>query len=172
MQQYLFYGGVPSGAYEMCHRSLSSTVHPWTIVNLKRYFHMYCIESPTMILANYSSPDYTHTHTYILVQTIKLIFLMYMWISPPTRLQKHQYIGHSVTTHSCCLTMHLNNGGPLQHATTVHNQKLKRANLINNTKILYHESNFKKLTILEALAIKNLNPSINSQYIGSDRIQQ
>ena len=68
--------------------------------------------------------------------------------------------------------MHLNNGGPLQHAATVHNQKLTRANLVDKTKILYHESNFKKLTILEALAIKNLNPSINSQCTGSDRTLQ
>ena len=58
--------------------------------------------------------------------------------------------------------MHLNNCGPLQQAATVHNQKLTRANLVDNTKILYHESNIKKLTILEALAIKNLNPSINT----------
>ena len=72
------------------------------------------------------------------------------------------------TTLSRCLTMHLNNGGPLQHAATVHNQKLTGAHLVDNTKILYHESNFKKLTILDALAIKNLNPSINSQCIWSD----
>ena len=44
--------------------------------------------------------------------------------------------------------------------------KLTRANVVDNTKILYHESNFKKLTILEALEIKNLNPSINSQCTG------
>ena len=39
--------------------------------------------------------------------------------------------------------MHLNNGGPLQPAATVHNQKLIRVNLVDNTKILYRESNFK-----------------------------
>ena len=87
-------------------------------------------------------------------------------------LQKQQYIGHSVTTLSRRLTMHLNNGGPLQHATTVHNQKLTRENLVNNTIIIHHEIFFKKLNILEALAIKNSNPSINSQRTGSDRILQ
>ena len=62
--------------------------------------------------------------------------------------------------------------GPLQHAATVRNQKLTRANLFDNAKILYYESNFKKLTILEALTIKNLNLSINSQCTGSDRTLQ
>ena len=68
--------------------------------------------------------------------------------------------------------MHLNNGGPLQHAATVHNQKLTRENLVNNTIIIHHENYFKKLNILEALAIKNSNPSINSQCTGSDRVLQ
>ena len=43
--------------------------------------------------------------------------------------------------------MHLNNGGPLQHAATVHNQKNTKANLVDNTVILYHEYNFIELNI-------------------------
>ena len=103
--------------------------------------------------------------------TLKHTNILYKYTCPreDCELQKQQYIGHSVTT---LLTMHLNNGCPLQHAATVHNQKLTRANLMDNTKILYHESNFKKLTILEAVAIKKLNPSINSQCTGSDLILQ
>ena len=70
--------------------------------------------------------------------------IVYQYTCPleDSALQKQQYIGHSITTLSRRLTMHLNNGGPLQHATTVHNQNLTRENLVNNTIIIHHENNF------------------------------
>ena len=85
-------------------------------------------------------------------------------------LQKESYIGQSVTTLSCRITMHLANGGPQQHSTTVHKQKLTSANMVENTIILHHEPKITKLSILEALAIKNCNPSINRQCTGNNCI--
>ena len=87
-----------------------------------------------------------------------------------TALQKESYIGQSVTTLSRCITMHLANGGPQQHSTTIHKQKLTSTNMVENTLILHHEPNITKLSILESLAIKNSDPSINRQCTGNNRI--
>ena len=103
---------------------------------------------------------------------LKRTHIVYCYTCPheDCALQKEFYIGQSVTTLSTRITMHLANGGPQQHSTTVHNQKLTRANMVENTIILHHEPNITKLSILEALAIKNCNPSINRQCTGNNRI--
>ena len=73
------------------------------------------------------------------------------------------YIGHTTTSLSRRLTCHLQSGSPLQHMTDVHKRKLTRTDLTNNTTILAHESNRRKLQITEAVLIRLNKPQINTQ---------
>ena len=66
-------------------------------------------------------------------------------------------------------TMHLASGGPKQHALDNHNLTITRYDLVNNTKILCHESDHNKLSIIEALLIRKMHPSINNQSTGINR---
>ena len=80
------------------------------------------------------------------------------------------YIGMTTATLSRRLTyMHLASGGPKQHELANHNLPLTRADLVNNTKILLTEFNHKKLSIIEALLIEKMQPSINNQSTGTNR---
>ena len=54
-------------------------------------------------------------------------------------------------------------GGPIQHTHIDHHQHLTRDNLVSNTKILCQDSNHNKLSIIEALLIRKIQPSINNQ---------
>ena len=74
------------------------------------------------------------------------------------------YIGHTTTTLSRRITMHLQQGGILTHQRSYHpNDRLTRSDIINNIKILCEESNRRKLQILEAVFIRKLDPTINRQ---------
>ena len=66
--------------------------------------------------------------------------------------------------------MHLSNtGGPKIHAKENHNYTLKRDELVNNTEIIYHNSDFHRLQIMEAFLILKNNPIINRQSTGIHR---
>ena len=79
------------------------------------------------------------------------------------------YIGMNTITLSRRLTMHLASGGPKQHALTNHHMLLTREELVNNTKIIFSESNNNKLSISEALLIQKMQPSVNTQFTGISR---
>ena len=81
------------------------------------------------------------------------------------------YIGITTTTLSRRLTMHLASGGPMQRALTNHHMPLTREELVNNTQIIFSESNNNKLSITEALLIQKMQPSINTQSTGISRTQ-
>ena len=65
--------------------------------------------------------------------------------------------------------MHLVTGDPKRHAIENHNLTLTRDDLVNNTKIILNEFNHNKLCIMEALRIRKLQPSINSQCTSINR---
>ena len=73
------------------------------------------------------------------------------------------YIGITITTLSRRLTCHLSNGGPSMHTEAVHNRKIKRQDLLDGTKIIDKSDEYRKLQIMEALYIKELEPTINKQ---------
>ena len=74
-----------------------------------------------------------------------------------------RYIGQTTTTPSRRLTMHLQNGAIAKHMRDAHDRDVTRQELIQNTKILAHEHNRKRLIILEACFIRALIPSMNTQ---------
>ena len=74
------------------------------------------------------------------------------------------YIGHTTTTLSRRITMHLQQGGLKTHNDTHHhNDRLTRTDITNNIAVLQEESNKRKLHILEAVYIRKLEPVINRQ---------
>ena len=73
------------------------------------------------------------------------------------------YIGYTTTTLSRRLTMHLQNGGPQQHTETQHNTRLTRQEIVKNTKILARATDLRRLVALEAILIREHDPTINRQ---------
>ena len=74
-----------------------------------------------------------------------------------------KYIGMTTTKLSRRLTLHLSNGAIKKHHQTVHQSSLTRKDLEEGIEILQAESDHRRLYILEALHIKDKNPSIKKQ---------
>ena len=75
------------------------------------------------------------------------------------------YIGMTTTKLSRRLTMHLANGAPKRHTEEAHDVRLTREMIVQGTTILQHNNDRHRLQILEALIIREKNPTINLQLI-------
>ena len=65
------------------------------------------------------------------------------------------------------MTAHiLQNGGIRKHQQTVHQRKIKTAEILELTKALYRIQDKIELQIMEALLIKQHNPPLNNQQSG------
>ena len=73
------------------------------------------------------------------------------------------YIGHTVTTLSRRITMHLQDGAPLRHLRQEHGEALTRKLTVSNTSILARCNNRPRLKVMEAVLIRDLDPIINRQ---------
>ena len=73
------------------------------------------------------------------------------------------YVGMTTTTLSRRLTLHLQHGGPKEHLRNDHRRSLDRETIVNQTQIIATEKDPHRLAILEAIIIKELQPSINRQ---------
>ena len=80
----------------------------------------------------------------------------------------HYVIMH-MTTLSRRVTMQLAAGGPKIHMHNNHNDTISRENLVQNTSILFHECDFNRLQIMEAILIQELMPTISNQNTGTHR---
>ena len=66
--------------------------------------------------------------------------------------------------------MHLSNtGGPKTHARDNHSHTLTRQEIVDNTEIIYRNTDWNRLQIMEALLILQRNPQINRQTTGMHR---
>ena len=98
--------------------------------------------------------------------------VIYRWKCPngDCKLQNREvdYIGRTTTTLSRRLTMHLHGHPPAEHTTEVHKKDITREELVENTSIIASDSNFRRLTILEAVLIRERCPVLNGQrdYVG------
>ena len=73
------------------------------------------------------------------------------------------YVGHTTTTLSRRLTYHKQNGELEKHMREVHQKRITREDLVDNTKIIHYETRPKRLRVLEAVYIHILKPKINIQ---------
>ena len=78
-------------------------------------------------------------------------------------LNNVSYIGVTTTSLSRRLTMHAREGSIRKHMKQTHNKTLTRQDLVDNTKILRHCNNHKKLHIFEKVYISQHTPLINIQ---------
>ena len=85
-------------------------------------------------------------------------------------LSNASYVGFTTTSLSRRITMHLQSGGPKDHACNKHDPSaLTRERMVDNTKIIRKENDFSRLQRFEALFIQQKNPIINNQETGSSR---
>ena len=80
------------------------------------------------------------------------------------------YIGYTTTSLKQRMTAHTQNGGIRTHQQTVHQRKIKTAEILEHTKVLYRNQDKIELQIMEALLIKQHNPPLNNQQLGDTRI--
>ena len=72
------------------------------------------------------------------------------------------YIGHTTTSLSRRLTMHLQDGGPKAHFHDHHGTRLTRDILTSNTTILARQNDKRRLAITETILIRDTTPVINT----------
>lgn len=75
------------------------------------------------------------------------------------------YIGMTTVKLSRRLTYHLASGAPKSHMRKEHNKTLTREILEKNTEIITTCTDMRRLPILEALYIKEMEPSLNIQHL-------
>ena len=73
------------------------------------------------------------------------------------------YIGHTTTSLSRRLTMHLQDGGPKTHLHDHHGTRLTRDLLTTNTTILARQHDKRRLAVIETILIRDTTPIINTQ---------
>ena len=73
------------------------------------------------------------------------------------------YIGHTTTSLSRRLTMHLQDGGPKTHLQDFHGTRLTRDLLTTNTTILAQRHDKRRLAVTETIYIRDMSPVINTQ---------
>ena len=72
------------------------------------------------------------------------------------------YVGHTTTSLSRRLTMHLQDGGPKTHLSEHHGIRLTRDLLTANTTILARQNDRRRLAITETIIIRDTSPIINT----------
>ena len=90
--------------------------------------------------------------------------VIYEFVCPLPHCKAEKYIGMTQTTVSRRLSYHAQSGSIFKHFDNKHNCKPTRDTLINNTNIIASAENRYKLSIKEALLIREKNPAINKQY--------
>lgn len=78
-------------------------------------------------------------------------------------LPRSGYVGVTTTSMSRRITMHLQAGGPKTHTEKVHGTRLTRHDMTSSMQILAATSDKRRLQVLEAIYIRQLDPSINAQ---------
>ena len=78
-------------------------------------------------------------------------------------LPRSGYVGLTTTSLSRRVTMHLQNGGPKSHSEEYHDLPLTRKDMTENTRILATTADKRRLSVLEAVFIRELGPHINLQ---------
>ena len=85
-------------------------------------------------------------------------------------LPEYSYVGMTQTTLSRRITTHLYSGAPKKHTAEKHtNTNFDRDMMVENTKILRKENDYRRLQIYEALIIHEKRPLINKQDTGFNR---
>ena len=158
----LFYQGSMSTAYKEEEKVLRdiitrncTPVKPTDKLRLTIYYKSPKVSS--LVMNNNISKDHA---------MLKMTNVVYEFKCPfgeCARQPNSSYIGHTTTTLSRRITMHLQEGAPKHHVLTKHKTTLQRHTIVDNTRVLVKNSNKRKLKVLEAVYIRDKDPNINRQ---------
>ena len=158
----LYYQAAMSSAYQADEKALQKIVFrncspARSTDQLKLTIYYKSPKVSSMIMSNDLSRDRS---------TLKATNVVYEFKCPfgeCARQSNSSYIGHTTTTLSRRITMHLQEGAPKHHVLTKHKQTLNRRVMVENTSILCKDTNRRKLKVLEAVYIRDKDPNINRQ---------
>ena len=158
----LFYKGNMSTAYETDEKTLRDIVsrncmptNPQDNIKLTIYYKSPKVSG--LIIKNNLSTDNSPLKANDVVYQFKCPF------GDCARRSNATYIGHTTTSLSRRITMHLQDGAPKRHVEKDHKAHLTRAVVVENTTILAKCSKRWKLKVLEAVYIRDRDPVINRQ---------
>ena len=95
--------------------------------------------------------------------TLQRTNVVYRFTCPFHDIASETYIGHTRTTLSRRLTMHVQGGSIAAHFLRCNNMKVTKSILNNNTEVIDRDNDIHRLKIKEALHIKQQKPTINVQ---------
>ena len=157
----LYYRGYMNTGYKQDEKALKNILsqnvtptNPNTKLNLIIYYKT--MKTKSLVIKNSCLPP---TDT---LQEVNVVY-QYSCNVGDCKHRNSVYIGMTSTTLSKRLSFHLQNGAILRHTKNMHHIDLKRDMLNNNTKILFKENDFHRLTMTEAVLICQEQPSMNIQ---------
>ena len=158
----LYYKNQMTASYKADESALKTIIrrnckpaHPEDRIKLSIYYR-----SPTttsLIMANNMTRDKTP------LKRTNIVYHFKCTKGDCALLPTSGYIGYTTTTLSRRLTMHLQSGGPQHHTETEHGTRLNRQDITKNTTILAGAPDWRRLVALEAILIREKDPSINRQ---------
>ena len=159
---HLFYKNTMSPGYKADEKVLRSIIHRnckpvKTEDSIKLTIYYKSPSTSSLILKNNMSSDSNP-----LKQT-NVVYHYKCTLGDCALLSHSGYIGNTTTSLTRRITMHLQQGGPLTHTQQHHGEPLTRRLMTQNTKILTRARDKRRLLALEAIYIRELDPSINKQ---------
>jgi len=164
----IYYRNQYSSAYKTDERILKDIIHNNITIkkeNTRIKLNIYYKSSTTASLVMKNSPDKPKND----LKKTSVIYDYKCTKGDCELLPEARYIGMTTTTLSRRLTMHLQSGAIKQHSVEVHNERLTRQDLVENTKIAKHFTDFATLQIHEAIMILRQAPTLNKQNTGVGR---
>ena len=158
----LYYKGTMSTAYKDDEKTLRDIVtkntapkNPKDQIKLITYY-----KSPStsdLVISNNLNKDKST------LQAVNVVYEYHCPIGDCAHRSNSLYIGHTTNTLSRRMTLHLQDGAPKKHTEKFHKQKLTRSMIVDNTSIIARCMDRRRLTVLEAVYIRDRDPVINRQ---------
>ena len=158
----LFYRNTMSSAYKADEKAVRDIVYRNCIPSdpedsLKLIIYYKSPKTSSLVMNNNLSKDTSD------LKATNVVYEFSCPIGDCARRSNSSYIGYTTTSLSRRLTMHLQTGAPKQHMATTHNTRLTRSILVDNTTIIARCHDVNRLRVLEAVYIRDKDPTINRQ---------
>ena len=159
---HLYYKGCMSTSYKDDEKALRDIISRNGIPtrpqdNIKFIIYYQSPKVSSMVMVNNLSRDNSD------LKAVNVVYEFHCPIGDCARRSNSSYIGHTTTSLSRRITMHLQDGAPKRHVQQDHRKKLTRTMMVENTEIIDRCSQRWKLKVLEAVHIRDRDPLINRQ---------
>ena len=159
---HLYYKGCMSTSYKDDEKALRGIIERNCIAtrpqdNIKFIIYYKSPKVASMIMKNNLSGDNSD------LKATNVVYEFHCPLGDCARRPNSTYLGHTTTSLSRRITMHLQDGAPKLHLHQDHDKKLTRAMMVDNTTIIARCSQRRRLKVLEAVYIRDRDPLINRQ---------